>query len=558
MKPLRDELSALISACLTRSGGTALTADEVAASFEVPKEEKFGDLSTNVAMRSAKSAKLAPRPVADKIAAEIRAALGGSTLGERILKVTVEGPGFINFHYSPSEISGVLARIRAEGESFGRPRVTPKKILLEFVSANPTGPLTVAHGRQAALGDSLARILSFCGHQVTKEYYNNDEGVQINTLGASLSLRVKSLLEKKEAVLPENYYQGEYLVDIAKLFIETHKPKAPLPENSAECRIFARERIMEGIKKDLIDFDVHFDNFYSQEALGKSGKVEKTLEELKKRGVTKEEDGALWLQSTAFGDDKDRVLIKSDKNYTYLTPDIAYHHEKFLRGFDRIIDILGPDHHGYIARLKASQQALGHDPNAVDVLIAQLVTLYEGDKQVRMSTRAGEFITLRQILDEVGKDAGRFFFVMRKFDAHLDFDLELAKSQTPDNPVFYIQYAHARIDSIRRQAPADLAGAAWKDEALFSRLETPAEQSLLRLLSQYELNVHGAEKTLEPYRLVPYLTSLAAGFHRFYTDCRVVTDDAGLTRARLALCEAAQTVIRSGLSLLGVSAPHKM
>ena len=285
--------------------------------------------------------------------------------------------------------------------------------------------------------------------------------------------------------------------------------------------------------------------------------MEKTLEDLKKKKVVYENEGAWWLRSTDYGDDKDRVLVKSDGNYTYLTPDIAYHHEKFGRGFEEIIDILGPDHHGYIARLKASQAALGHDAERIHVLIAQLVTLYEGKKQVRMSTRAGEFVTLRQILDEVGKDAGRFFFVMRKFDAHLDFDLELAKTQTPDNPVFYIQYAHARIESIKGNAPQNNSTKGGELH-LLGMLVNEHEIRLMRLLSQYEDAVLGAEKTLEPYRLVPYLMELAASFHRFYTENRVVTDDAELTQARLLLINAAQTVLRSGLNLLGVSAPLKM
>ena len=472
----------------------------------------------------------------------------------------------------------VLTRIKKEGPAFGRPVLKEKRnILLEFVSANPTGPLTVAHGRQAALGDSLARILSFCGHKITKEYYNNDEGVQITTLGHSLQYRVVELMkmEGNPDVIPENYYQGAYLVDIARDFIKEKGEekikklwKSPEAKDKQDlfqqCRIYARDTIMTGIKKDLIDFDVHFDSFYSQEELGASGKVEKTLEDLKKKGVVYEGEGALWFRSTDFGDDKDRVLIKSDKNYTYLTPDIAYHHEKFNRGFEEIIDILGPDHHGYIARLKASQAALGHDPERVNVLIAQLVTLFEGDKQVRMSTRAGEFITLRQILDEVGRDAGRFFFVMRKFDAHLDFDLALAKSQTQDNPVFYIQYAHARIESIKntcREKTGSFPELSPDNPAHIqnlSKLTSPQETRVLQLLSQFQDAVLGAAVTLEPYRLVPYLMELAASFHRFYAENRVVTEDEGLTSARIWLIDGVQSVLRQGLGLLGVSAPLKM
>ena len=422
--------------------------------------------------------------------------------------------------------------------------------------------MTIAHGRQAALGDSLARILQFRGNDVTREYYNNDEGVQIETLGLSTRARVEEILEDSQKELPENYYKGEYLIEIAQQLLDEITPavfgKLPDAEKTLKCRNFARQRIMEGIQADLKDFDVAFDHYYSQEKLGKSGRVEKTLEELKKKSMVYEKEGAWWLRSTDFGDDKDRVLIKSDKTYTYLTPDIAYHHEKFERGFEEIINILGPDHHGYIARLKASQAALGHDPEKIKILIAQLVTLYEGTKQVRMSTRAGEFITLRQVLDEVGRDAGRFFFLMRKFDAHLDFDLALAKSQTPDNPVFYIQYAHARIESIRAAFPGKSDELPWENEAVLARLSTPLEISVMRFLSQYEEVIAAAERTLEPYRLVPYLMELAGSFHRFYAENRVVTDDASLTQARLMLILSVQTVLRSGLSLLGVSAPVKM
>ena len=551
--PIKKELTAWLSAAIRELPGIS-SPESLDLNFEVPREEKFGDLSTAIVLKLAKEAKKNPRALADELLKRLNASLPSSPLRSRLQRVSVEGPGFLNFYYSNEEISRVVSRIQEQKENFGKPAVASKKILLEFVSANPTGPLTVAHGRQAALGDSLARILRFCGHQVTTEYYNNDEGVQIETLGKSMYYRLRQILRESNPGLPElepmpeNYYQGEYLIELArKLYVINALA------GTEQCRLFARDSIMEGIERDLADFDVKFDSIYSQEALGKSGKVEQTLEELKKKGKVFDSEGATWLKSTDYGDDKDRVLVKSDGNYTYLTPDIAYHHEKFKRGFEEIIDILGPDHHGYIARLKASQAALGHDPEAVHVLIAQLVTLYEGTKQVRMSTRAGEFVTLRQILDEVGKDAGRFFFVMRKFDAHLDFDLALAKTQTPDNPAFYIQYAHARIESIKGNAPAVTEGS----QAL-GRLTSEQEIRLMRLLWQFEDAVLGVSKTLEPYRLVPYLMDLAAAFHRFYTENRVVTEDAELTQARLALITATQKVLKSSLTLLGVSAPLKM
>ncbi len=549
---LKKALSVWIAGELSTLGAPA-DAAEVENSLETPPDEKFGDYSTNLVLKLAKTLKKNPRALGEELKNRLETSLAASPLKGRIDKMGVEGPGFVNFHLSAREHAQVLIDIHKKGALFGKPSLETKKILLEFLSANPTGPLTVAHGRQAALGDALARILRFCGHDVTTEYYNNDEGVQINTLGKSLKFRLEELAGKAQGAMPEDYYQGDYLIEIAKELAKK-SPSASVEE----CRLYARNSIFEGIKKDLQDFDVSFDSFYSQEGLGKSGKVEKTLEQLKKLGVTKEEDGALWLKSTQFGDDKDRVLIKSDKNYTYLTPDIAYHHEKFNRGFEVLIDILGPDHHGYIARLKASQAALGHDPEKVNVLIAQLVTLYEGGEQVRMSTRAGQFVTLRQILDEVKKDASRFFFVMRKFDAHLDFDLELAKSQTPENPAFYIQYAHARIESIKNKACEEGVKLPGKPEESIAKLGNPAERRVMRLLSQMESTLTGAERTLEPYRLVPYLMETASSFHKFYADNRVVSEDAALTEARLYLAEAVQQVLRTGLGLLGVSAPLKM
>ncbi|MBI4431885.1 MAG: arginine--tRNA ligase [Candidatus Omnitrophica bacterium] len=559
---LREELSkALLVALGQALKDGAPSPAEIDASFEIPREEKFGELSSNIVFKIAKENKTSPRALAETVKKSFDETLVMSPLAKRVEKITVEGPGFINFYVTQSEKAAVLFKIQSEGERFGRSQPAQKKnILLEYVSANPTGPLTVAHGRQAALGDSLARIMRFRGHQVTTEYYNNDEGVQINTLAASLRMRVERLVTQKDldAEPPENYYRGEYLVEIAKAFIEQYRPTAPFEKYQKQFQTFARDLIMSGIRKDLADFDVHFDNYYSQEALGQSGRIERTLEELKKTGKVYESEGAVWFRSTDFGDDKDRVLIKSDGHYTYLTPDIAYHHEKFERGFDTLVDILGPDHHGYIARLKASQEALGHDASRLHVLIAQLVTLYENGKEVRMSTRAGEFVTLREILDEVGRDAGRFFFLMRKFDAHLDFDLALAKSQTPDNPVFYIQYAHARVESIKANFQKAGLDPPEADGKVLARLQSPAEMGILRLLAQFPEIVIAADRTLEPYRLVPYLQELAAAFHRFYADHRVVTEDKDLVSARMLLVTSVQTVIRIGLNLLGVSAPLKM
>lgn len=530
-------------------------------SIEIPKDDQFGDYSTNIFFRLAKQKKQNPKTLAAEYLPRIQSEFKAQGFVESLDDVKIEGPGFVNFFATKKEIHSVIDLIRSQGRDYGKPRLPKsKKMLIEYVSANPTGPLTVAHGRQAALGDSLVRILRFCGHDVTGEYYNNDEGVQITNLAESLSMRVEDRITgKTDREMPENYYRGEYLIEIAREFVAEFKPKLPFtPEIRAKLKIYARDKIMAGIMKDLADFGVAFDHTYSQEELGRSGRVEKSLEVLKKGGHVYESEGAVWLKSTAFGDDKDRVLKKSDGNYTYLTPDIAYHHHKFERGFEELVNIWGPDHHGYIARLKASQAALGHDPKQIHILIAQLVTLYDGGTQVRMSTRAGEFVTLREILDEVGRDAGRFFFLMRKFDAHLDFDLSLAKSQTPENPVFYIQYAHARVESIRGQLRDSGRKLPAADDAALSLLSSPHELRLMRLLGQFEDAVAGAERTLEPYRLVPYLMDLAGAFHRFYTEHRVIVDDDKLAATRMALADVTQVVIRSGLDLLGVSAPSKM
>lgn len=560
--PIKEAIARTLSEALSAAAGRAVTEAEVLLSLETPKEEKFGDLSTHYVLKLAKEKKTPPRTLAEEVKKSLEAAIQQPGLLDRVAKISVEGPGFINFYYSIREIAAVLSRVRAEGDSFGKPKSPGgKKILLEFVSANPTGPLTIAHGRQAALGDSLARILSFLGHSVTREYYNNDEGVQIETLGRSTHLRLRELWTGQKIELPENYYRGEYLIETAaKLDKEKGAAlkKMSEAEQVRECTTFAKEDILKGIQKDLLDFGVTFDHYFSQASLMRSGAVEKALEALRKKGFVYEKEGAVWFESTRLGDDKDRVLIKSDKTYTYLTPDIAYHENKLNRKYDLLINILGPDHHGYIPRIKASVEALGYKREQLEILIAQLVTLFEGGQQVRMSTRAGEFVTLREIMDEVGRDAGRFFFLMRKFDAHLDFDLALAKSQTPDNPVFYIQYAHARIESVKRTFEEKGGRVDLDSPAGLGSLKDPLEIKLMQLLSQFESTVEAAGRTLEPYRLVPYLMELAAAFHRFYTENRVVTEDAELTQGRIKLVAATQQVLKNGLSLLGVSAPQKM
>lgn len=520
--------------------------------LEIPKEKRFGDFSTNVAMRLTKELREPPLDIAAKIVEEIKKVSAKSALKEKIREVKIEDPGFINFYLSNELVMDGLKEIIDQGEKFGHLSIGKgKKVQIEFVSANPTGPLTVAHGRQAAVGDSLARILECCGYKVTREYYVNDEGVQIGILAQSVKARFMEAMGEKYN-FPENGYKGDYIFEIAnQIKDEVVAKKKTLPDEF--FGEYAYKRLMTTIKKDLSDFGVDFDVWYSQKKLSASGKIEKALAILKDKGFLYEKDGATWFASTRFGDDKDRVVIKSDGSYTYLTPDIAYHKEKFEKGYEKVINIWGPDHHGYVNRVKAACQALGFNKDALSILISQLVTLYRDKKLIRMSTREGEFITLREVIDEVGKDAGRFFFMMRRTDSHLDFDLELAKSKTMDNPVFYIQYAHARIASIIKfseNTKADLKN--------LHLLDKPQEIDIIKKLMQYPKIIESSARNLEPYTLLSYLQELAGHFHSYYDSCRIVTDNRVITKTRIALIKAIKTVLFSGLTLLGVSTPDKM
>ena len=527
--------------------------------LEVPKNRKLADLSTNIAMQVCKAKKgLKPFKVAEDFLRLIKEGIKKARFKDMIEKVEVKPPGFINFHFSNNYLQSVIDQIISEGTDFGRGiQGKSKKVLIEFVSANPTGPLSVAHGRQAAIGDVLGNILEFTNHKVTREYYLNDEGNQIELFGRSIYARYCELLGEA-CPFPEAGYRGDYIYDIAKAVIEKHDKALVVPDdkNISFFRDFGMKYIMDGIKKDLLDFSVKFDSYYSQHKLSRSGKVGKVLTELKEKGFLYEKDGALWFSSTRFGDDKDRVLRKRDGAYTYITPDIAYHKNKFNRGFDMLIDLWGPDHHGYIARIKAACQAMGKDKDLLSVLIIQLVTLSRSGVLMRMSTREGEFITLRQVIDEVGKDVTRFFFLTRHRDSHLDFDLELAKKESMENPVYYIQYAHARICGILEHKNKQGKG---KDKGkALELLYTEEELSILRILREFPEILEESAQDLEPHRLISYLMKLAAAFHTFYSKHRVVSDDANLTSARLVLIESLKIVFLKALTLLGVSCPEKM
>ncbi len=526
--------------------------------LEVPKNREHGDLTTNIAMRIARLEKKNPLEVARKIQLSVETLLKEEAMGTVFKKIEVLPPGFINFYLVAEEHQNVLHEIalnEAYGASFLGKGV---KLQIEFVSANPTGPLSVAHGRQAAVGDILARILQFCGYEVSREYYVNDVGNQIRLLGKSLYIRYQELFGEKEEI-PEGGYRGEYLIDLAREVQKSHgdRYRKETEETDRFFEQYASQRILESIRKDLEDFRVHFENFSHESSLRAQGKVEETLQLLRKKGVLFESEGASWFRSTAFGDDKDRVVVKSDGSFTYLAPDIAYHHEKFGRGFQRLITLLGPDHHGYIERLKAAVQALGHDRDALSVLILQLATLYRDGVAIPMSTRMGEFITLREVMREVGVDAARFFFVMKKCASHLDFDLSLAKKQSLENPVYTIQYAYARVSNIL-EFGKEKVGTIRREEVSCGLLQTEEELELLKELGEFPNALASSAKTLEPVYLVLYLQKLAGAFHRFYQKHRVITDDLPLSHARTLLVLCVQKTIGRGLSLLGISAPDKM
>ena len=527
---------------------------EIKPELEIPKEKSNGDISTNIAMKASKFASMQPFSFAGLIVNKINSIIASTQLKDDILKIEAKAPGFINFFLSNSYLYKIMLQIQREKALFGRvSKCRAMTMQIEFVSANPTGPLTIAHGRQAAIGDSLANIMEFIGCVVNREYYINDEGTQMNILGLSVRARYRELSGIKED-FPADGYKGTYVTDVAGDFKKKYGKSYLNEADIKPFREFGLKWILNDIKKDLKDFGVGFDVWYSQKALRRSGKIEKALQLIRDKGHIFEKEGATWFRSTTFGDDKDRVLIKSDGSYTYLAPDIAYHLEKYRRGFKKIVDIWGPDHHGYIPRIKAAIQALGYDKDSLSVLIAQLATLYKSGKLVSMSTRAGEFVTLREVMDEVGKDVARFCFIMRKVSSHLDFDLDKVKEQSMDNPVYYIQYAHARIWSILEYSKSAKMASKFKSNLL----KEEEELDLLRSLRQFPLIIFLSANTLEPYVVLQYLQDLAKSFHSFYTKRRVVCDDPDLSKARLVLVDCVRIVLANGLKLLGVSLPKKM
>ncbi len=527
-------------------------------SLDIPKEKEFGDLSCTVALKLSRPLRRSPQAIAQALVDRLRPALTGDPDASGWIRaVEVKGPGFINFFLADPALRDLLRDVAAEGREFGHCAEKGRgKALIEFVSANPTGPLSVAHARQAAVGDSLANILAGRGYEVVREYYLNDEGNQIRILGRSILLRYEEL-QGQAVDFPPDHYQGQYIVDLARELLEDQVrrgkiEKLDLPQKEDFFMEFGVERILAVIRQELEDFGVRFDSWFSQKALTKAGKIEKALDFLKEKEFLYEAESALWFRSTAFGDDKDRVVRKSDGSYTYLAPDIAYHQDKFRRGFGLLINLWGPDHHGYIPRMKAAVRAMGQDAEALQVIIVQLATLFRQGEPVPMSTRKGQYVTLREVLSEVGLDAARYFFLMRKTDSHLDFDLELAKQQTPENPVYYVQYAHARIAGILAHAPQQAASAD------LTRLIEEEERDLMRAIFSFPYVLEICSRQLDPNNLTTYLQALAAAFHRFYDRHKVLTQDETLAQARLFLIRAVMTVLANGLRIMGVSAPDRM
>jgi arginyl-tRNA synthetase len=546
-KQLTDGLSAALAA----SGW--LSPERLARlELAIPREPSHGDWTTNLALLLAKDLGRPPRAIAETLAASFPS--DPSTLGA----VEVAGPGFLNFRYSDAFLRTLPARVRGEADRFGRaPHGAGRRVQVEYVSANPTGPLNVVNARAAAVGATLVRLLQATGHATEGEFYVNDSGGQVDLLAQSVASRMAEA-RGQEFPFPENGYRGEYIGQLAQDLSAAANGAPAHPGDVAALEALrdrALERMVAWQRRDLTDYGAEFSVWFRESTLHKTGAVQKALEALEAHGVVYEKDGARWIRTTDFGDDKDRVIVRSNGLATYLLPDIAYHLDKRARGFATSIDLWGPDHHGHILPLQASLGALGIEPDFLEVLIVQQVNLLSGGQPVKMSKRAGEFITLRDLMDEVGADCAKFFFLLRSTSAHLDFDLDLAKRQNDENPAFYVQYAHARIASVLRYAAErGLTPAPGPDTALTA----PEEILVLRKLAAFPEVVRGAAFAREPHRLPAYLMETAADFHRFYHACRVVSDDALQTRDRLALVEAAGTVLRNGLALMGVAAPERM
>jgi arginyl-tRNA synthetase len=551
MEMLSDSLAHLMPEASEHPGTTAIELD-------IPKIPEHGDYATNVALALTRQLKQNPREIARKI-------VDGLNDSDNLLqKVEIAGPGFINFFFHPRAWHKILTDIIRDPQGFGRLDLGKgRRIQVEFVSANPTGPLHIGHGRGAATGDVLANILDACGYAVEREYYINDAGNQMDTLGRSLYYRYQEALGES-IDFPDAHYQGEYMKELARDFITDAGKRylrVPLDEVLPVFTRFAADRILDGIKDDLNGFGVSFDRWFSERSLHAEDSIRRTVEELTRRGFIYESEGAVWFKSTAFGDEKDRVVIRANGISTYFAADLAYHKNKYDRGYDTVVDIWGADHHGYVERMLAGVEALGRDRTDLKIVLVQLVNLLRAGKPVAMSTRAGEFVTLREVIDEVGRDASRFIFLTRRSDSQLDFDLDVAKAKTNDNPVFYVQYAHARLCSIFQVAAERGVSCDWPggdDVPDLTLLTLAQELQIIKFLGEYPAVLANCARSMEPHLIPYYLHELVSLFHSYYNHNRVLGDEPELTRARLFMAAAIREVIRNALGLLGVSAPEKM
>lgn len=586
MKQLVEQLLAQALEALTKSGIIPFDLD-IDIKVDRTKEASHGDFASNLAMILAKPCRQSPRKLAELLITHIPP-------HKALDKIEVAGPGFLNFFMRSDALSEVVKAVLLQGEHFGcSDQGRSKKVLLEFVSANPTGPLHVGHGRGAAFGASLANLLKAAGFKVTREYYVNDAGRQMSILAVSVWLRYLTLAGES-IQFPANGYRGDYVNDIAQHAMDhfglIHRHdwemiKQGLPADEPEggdkelyidaliqrareilgeegfkrFHKLALDAVLSDIKSDLSEFGVHFDDWFSEQSLQDYGAITKGIQALKDAGHTYLKEGALWFKATAFGDEKDRVLIRANGQTTYFASDVAYHWNKYDRGFDRVIDIFGADHHGYTTRIRAAVTALGHDEESLDTILLQFAILYRSGERVQMSTRSGSFVTLRELREEVGNDAARFFYVMRKPEQHMDFDLDLAKSQSSDNPVYYIQYAHARISSVLRQLIE--RGLSW-DEALglanLDRLQESHEQALINMLGRYPEVIVAAAHSCDPHQVAYYLRELANNLHSYYNAVQLLCEEPVQRAARLCLLKAVRQVLRNGLQLLGVSSPESM
>tara|TARA_B100000315_G_scaffold186697_1_gene176152 strand:- start:4923 stop:6593 length:1671 start_codon:yes stop_codon:yes gene_type:complete len=551
---LRKTIAEALTACIEKESWRLDSTPEIV--IERPKNDEInGDFSTPVAMTLASKVRMSPRKISESIISNL------NKDASIIEKVETAGPGFINFFLTPATWRDEIKEIYSKNSQYGNSDYGKgKNVQVEFVSANPTGPLHVGHGRGAAIGDTIARTLKAVGFNIQKEYYINNVGNQMQTLGKSVYLRYLQLMGK-EVEFPEDSYQGDYIKMIATEILE--EKGDTFAEKGVEKALsfftdHAANRILKGIKSDLLDFKVEFDCWFSEKSLFEEKKVEETLELLNKKKIVYQKDGATWLKSSLFGDEKDRVLIKENGAHTYFASDIAYHRDKFSRTFNLVIDIWGADHHGYVPRMEAMIEALGYSKDFFKVILVQLVSLRRGNEKLSMSTRKGQFVALRDVLNEVGRDAARYFFLMRSSNSHLDFDLELAKKQSPENPVYYVQYAHARICSVLREAKEAGVDDFVIENVDLNLLDLPEDLAIIKSLSQFPEVVLKSADTLETHLIPFYLQELAYLFHSYYNKYRIISNDIKLTHARLSMITGVKIVLKNALELLGINAPKSM